>query len=80
MTKNEFSAAVKLAKSNADLSNIDDSHLHGCALSDFQPVYTSLEAVAKLLQWQCRFLNGGWDERECNDLAHIAKRKFLIVG
>ena len=80
MTKNEFSAAVKLAKSNADLSNIDDSHLHGCALSDFQPVHTSLQAVAKLVRYQCAMFNGGWDESECNALALIAKRKFLIVG
>jgi hypothetical protein len=80
MTKNEFSEAVKLAKSDASLSNICDLHLHGCGLPEFQPVHTSLEAVAKLVRYQCAMLNGGWDERECNDLAYIAKRKFLIVG
>ena len=80
MTKNEFSEAVKLAKTNKDLTHVDNNHLYGCGLREFQPVYTSLEAVARLLQWQCQFLDGTWNEEECNEIGQIAKRKFLIVG
>lgn len=79
MTKAQFSAAFDIAKSNQDLTQIDDSIVFGCGLSDFKPVYITLEIVAKFIRWQAQFLNGGWDANALNECATIARRKFLIV-
>ncbi len=81
MTKDQFSQAWAIARnSKIDLSNIDDSILYGCGLSDFQPVYTTLETVAKLLRWQCNYIFGdGFDAQELDNMAHIARKKFKIV-
>jgi len=81
MTKQQFSAAWKIAQNkDVDLSSIDDSVLFGCGLNDFQPVYTTLETVAKLLRWQCCYMFGdGFDAQELDNMAHIAKKKFLVI-
>lgn len=81
MTKQQFSEAWAMARSNKDLSAIDDSTLHGCAFESFVPVYTTIETVAKLLRWQCCPIFGGewFDAEELNSMAHIARKKFLIV-
>jgi len=80
MTKSEFSQAVKLVESGADLSKFDDSNLFGCGLRDFVPVHTTIGAVAKLVQYQARTFAGTWDAAELDEMARIAKRNFLIVG
>lgn len=80
MTTKEFKQVVKMIESGVDLSQFDDSTLHGCALPGFEPVHTTLGAVAKLVQYQARTFAGTWDASELNELARIAKRKFLIVG
>ena len=83
MTKQQFSEALTIARSSRDLSNVDDSTLYGCGLSDFKfPVYVTIDMVAKLLRWQCCsiFSNGTVvDAQELNDMAHIARRKFQVV-
>lgn len=81
MTKEQFSAAWKIAQNkDVDLSEIDDSILHGCGLSDFVPVYTTLETVAKLLRWQCLYMFGdGFDAQELDNMARIARKNFLVV-
>ncbi len=80
MTKPEFSAAWKIAQSNQNLDAIDDSILFGCGLPDFQPVFTTLETVAKFLRWQCNYIFGdGFDAQELDNCAHIAKKKFKII-
>jgi hypothetical protein len=81
MTKQEFSAAWKIAQNkDIDLSHIDDSILYGCGLNDFVPVHTTLETVAKLLRWQCNYMFGdGYDAQELDNMAHIARKKFLVV-
>ena len=80
MTKSEFSQAVKMVESGADLSKFDDSNLFGCGLPDFRPVHTTIGAVAKLVQYQARTFAGTWDSVALEEIAGIAKRKFLIVG
>lgn len=80
MTKSEFSQAVKMVESGADLSKFDDSNLFGCGLPDFQPIYTTIGAVAKLVQYQARTFAGTWDAAALDEMAQIAKKKFLIVG
>ncbi len=83
MTKQEFSAAVKIATSPRDLSDVDDSTLIGCGLPEFTyPVYVTVEMVAKLIRWQCCgiFSNSTIvDAQELDNMAHIARRKFQIV-
>jgi hypothetical protein len=81
MTKQQFSEAWKIARNHEiDLSNVDDSILYGCGLNDFAPVHTTLETVAKLLRWQCNYIfGGGFDAQELDNMAHIARKKFLIV-
>jgi len=83
MTKAQFSEALKIATSDRDLSNVDDSNLFGCGCSDFQyPVYVTVDAVAKLLRWQvCSIFSNGIiaDANELDNMAHIARKKFQIV-
>ena len=76
----EFAEAFEIAKSDEDLSAIDDTPLYGCALRNFKPVHTTLRAVAKLIRWQALKLNGDWDMTEIDDLANIGRTKFLIIG
>ena len=80
MTKSEFSQAVKLVESGVDLTKYDDSNLYGCGLSGFQPVHTTLGAVARIVAWQARTFAGTWDAAALDEMAQIAKKKFLIVG
>ena len=80
MTTKQFAQAVKLAESNSDLSKYDYDNLYGCGLPDFKPVHTTIEAVAKLVQYQARTFAGTWDAVELDNMAKIAKRNFLIVN
>lgn len=80
MTREEFKQAVEMVENKVDLSKFDDSNLYGCGLSDFKPVYTTIGAVARLVAWQARTLAGTWDALELDNMARIAKNKFLIVG
>lgn len=81
MTKNEFSAAVKLAKNfDIDLSMHDDTVLFGCGLPGFTTVHVTVEQVAKFVRYQCACLNGSFDGEELNNCAEIARKKFLCVG
>lgn len=80
MNANQFRSAVAVAMGPRDLSNICDIHLHGCGLPDFGEKITTIDAVAKLLRWQCQCLNGGWDMDEMQNMRDIARRKFRIVG
>lgn len=68
-----------IAEGGQDLSEVDDSVLHGCALPGFKPVYATLEACAKLLRWQCLCLNGQWDSEAFNELCGIFRRKVTII-
>lgn len=80
MTKKQADAAFKIANSNADLAQIDDCTLFGCGLKGFEPTYTTLEAVAKLMRWQARRFNGEWDAEALNEIVTIGRKKFLILG
>jgi len=81
MTKTQFGEAVRIAQADRiDLSGVDDSLLHGCGLPDFKPVYCTVEQVAKLVRWNCMQLNGELDAEELNNVAHIARRKFLCLN
>ena len=79
MTKEQFSRAYNIAVSKTDLSGVNDEPLYGCGLAEFEPVTTTVEAVAKLLRWQIVCLNGSIDTVELNNMSRIARREFMVV-
>lgn len=79
MDKREIRSAMAIARSDRDLSKVDDANLYGCALPEFTPVHTTLDAVAKLARYQCATLDGGWDADEFDSICRIAKRKFMVI-
>lgn len=80
MTHKEFSAAVALAQTNMELSHHDIDLFDGYGTPGFCPVCCTLPQVARLIRWQCQYLNGGWDMEELNTLRAFARTRFTIVG
>lgn len=80
MTKEEFKAAFKIADSQEDLSDVDDSNLFGCGLPEYKRTVTTLKAVAKLIRWQALQFNGAWNAEALGEVQKIAKVKFEVVG
>ena len=79
MTREEFSAALTMARSGKDLSAFDDEILHGCGLPGFERVSVIIEVAALMLRWQCVCLNGGLDNDEVENMRNIFRTKVLIV-
>jgi hypothetical protein len=71
MNAKQFSAALAIAQSNADLSQADDSALFGYGLPDFKPVNVSLAAVAKTLRWQALQFNGQFNSEEISNCRYF---------
>lgn len=69
-----------MVENGVDLSKVSDFHLTGCAMREFQPVATTIEAAAKFIGYHARQFNGTWDENELENMRKIAKKKFLIVN
>ena len=83
MTKSEFKQAVELAKlgTNGYGEHVDDSIFYGCGLDDFAfPIYVTIKQVAKFINWQAMQFNGEFDAVELDNCAHIARKKFQIIG
>ena len=81
MTLAQFQKAFAIANdASIDLSNVDDSILFGCGLLQFEPVYTTLEAVAKLIRWQAMQFNGEWNAEALNEVTTIGRKKFMILN
>ncbi len=79
MKQAQLSKALNVARSNFDLSNVDYTPLHGCALSDFGPVIVSLRCVARLLR-DFKMLNGEMDETELQPvLEALLSRKITVL-
>ena len=77
MTLAQFQKAFTIANdASIDLSNVDDSILFGCGLPLFEPVYTTLEAVAKLIRWQAMQFNA----EALNEVTTIGRKKFMILN
>ena len=78
MTKQQFAEAFRLAKTeqpHSDLKVFD-----GCGLPDFQPVTTTLRDVAALINWQALQFNGEYDTIALDEVAYIARKRFIIAG
>jgi len=79
MTKQQFSQALEIAKSDRSLAHIDNSVIFGYGLRDFRPVHVTLEMVAKEIRWHAFTLNGTIDSTALNEVAIFGRRSFLII-
>lgn len=81
MKRSEFNRCVAIAQDGGlDLTAVNDDHLYGCGLKDFEKCQTTILPVVKLLRYQCCQFNGGWDAEEMNEMWRIARYKFELVG
>jgi len=79
MTREQFSAALEIARSDRNLEAFDDIILHGCGLPDFKTVTVVIEVAAVMLRWQCITLAGGIDNEELENMRNIFRTKVLIA-
>lgn len=78
MTKSELSAALKIAKSDKELHE-DLSIFLGYGLKNFDKIYVTLDAVAKLIRYQCIQFDGSIDTEKLNSLAYHSRQKFMVI-
>ena len=76
----EIKLATAIARDRSiDLDNENDEILYGVGCHDFVPVQATLRVVAKLMRYQCTYLNGGWDCKQYNeDLPGYRKNVTII--
>lgn len=79
MDAGDFKRMMVTAKSNRDLSHVDDSILHGCALPEFEPVVATIDQVARFVRWHALMLNGDWDSEQLTTLQTLFRRKVTMV-
>ncbi len=79
MTKAQLAKAFNVAKSDADVSNEDISIFDGFGLNGFLPVYCTIGQLARLIRWQCQYMNGEWDMEEFQVIAYFGKKRFMIL-
>jgi len=79
MNLSDFKRAFAVAKSNKDLSNVFIDHLFGFGLKSFEQTSTTLDAVASVMRWQAKLMNGSWDESELNVIREVGRKKFVII-
>lgn len=81
MNRNEFKKAVSMIKDkdiiNMSLESIDC--FYGCACEDFTTTNCTIKQVAKLIRYQCLYMNGDLDMNELNNIEYISKKKFKII-
>ncbi|MFA7219020.1 MAG: hypothetical protein WC119_00645 [Synergistaceae bacterium] len=81
MKKSELSKALEIAKSDIKLDEQNASLVpfDGFGLKDFEPVYVTLNQIARLIRWQCICLDGSIDNDNFQDIAYAGKRKFMVI-
>lgn len=77
MNAKQFQAAVKLAKSDTDLSQVVTFHLFGCGLKSFKPVEVTIEQVAAFIRYQAKQWDGEMDNAALAECRDIAREKFV---
>jgi hypothetical protein len=80
MNKIELTKALELAKTRHVNEPTDISIFAGFGLSDYQPVFVTLDSVAALINWQCLQFNGQYDPIALNEIADAGRHKFNIIG
>ncbi len=83
MNKYEFSKAFEIAKSGREFDSVEIEEsliiTYGCGLPEFEPVHVDLDTVAILIRYQAQYMNGHWDYTEIDQLAKIARYKFIAL-
>ncbi len=80
MTKNDVIVLVNELRENVMYPDADDVPLHGLGLPDFQKgKHIRKEAIVKFLNWQCRYLGGGFDEEELTECLRLLKVKRVVM-
>lgn len=79
MTKQELSKAVKIARSNTDLSGVNVSLFDGCAIPGFTPITVTLDMLAAFLRYHIVCLDGSIDAQELDDIASYGRRVFKVI-
>lgn len=79
MKRSELSEAVKVARSDKDLSKVEISHFDGFGLFGFKPVHCTIDQLAALVRWQAIYLNGNIDAEALEEIATLGAKRFLIV-
>ena len=81
MTKPEFKRAFAIAEDfDIKLGDHDMFIFDGFGLADFDVVYVTLSQIARLIRYQCLFLDGTWDSKAMQEIGYFGKRKFMVVG
>lgn len=80
MKAEEIKKAVEIATSDISLDNVDDDHLFGFALPHSGKVMSTMDAVAKMVRWQCCRFDGTFDNEELNNLRDPMRRNITIVS
>jgi hypothetical protein len=81
MTKQEFSQAFQIAKSNEKIDPGQEpiDLFDGFGFKDFAPVYVTLKQVARLIRWQAICMDGSIDSENLQEIANIGRKKFFII-
>jgi hypothetical protein len=79
MTKNEFKQAVEKAKTGNYDKDADYNNLIGFGLPEFKAVPTTLDAVARMINYQSAQFDGNWDMSAMAEVFAF-KNKFQIIG
>ena len=79
MNIQDYSEALAIAQSKADLTKEDIDIFAGFGLKVFMPVTVTLRQVARLMRWQAGQFNGEWNAAELNAIAHFGRKRFIIA-
>lgn len=79
MTPQQIRLARSLAQSDVNLDHVNYDVLIGCACADFKPVTVGIECVARLMRYQCRQMDGGWDEKTYNEDVEAYRRNVTLA-
>jgi hypothetical protein len=81
MTAEQFKQASHIAfDSKVNLFKEYLSVFDGFGLPEFKPIWCTVKQVARLIRWQCQFMNGTWDTVELNSIANFGRKKFKIIN
>jgi len=80
VTKAEWAKAYDMAKSDVDLSQFEIDLFYGYGLPDFKPVIVPIQCFARLIRWQCQYLNGNWDCEALNELHKVSRGRITILS
>jgi hypothetical protein len=83
MTLDQFKRAFAMASDDSfdydGLAFMRDTPFLGFGLKDFNPISVTVRDVAKLIRYQCWFMNGDLDHEALNEIREHGRRKFIVL-